>query len=603
MRSADDVAIARNIINYGALHLNKLVEQSAWRVGDLWVFTKDEYDQINTIKGLIERYLANSKDDKPLCIAVFGPPGSGKSFAVRQIKSQIISETKSDIILPYSEINLTQLQSQAFVYDAFRDLHREVGIISSSRKSPTIPFVFIDEFDAPQNGVPLGWLNWFLSPMQDGEIGRGEGTLKLKRAVYFFAGGTSDTLAEFSENGSARFKASKGPDFVSRLRGYIDIAGPNNENYPSCRRALVIRHEIEKASTSEKKVSITEELSNLFFNEGRFKHGSRSISAIFGMAINNAVAAGQTVVAREHLPSSHIINIHADQGPLSAKNIGGLIGLSIGADEQLEETGPVVKLTQAIVSDLCSYGATIGYGGKWDRALTGKLLETVSNVRRDGLDKYYRMELYTREDSDANEQSEDICVVPVRTHFYDQGSDEEALHFKKCLAAFRMRWLLTCRCAARVIVGGKIVGYSGRMPGIVEEAMLALAFKQPIYVVGALGGAAELCGELLGLSSVKPGRVLVDLVGMEDTHPQIIEGRFSRRNVFRTASMPMLPLTTYEATSFIAEHAIGGPSWPDNGLSLEENRKLFYEDDPTACVRLILRGLQRRFRSQWNQVR
>jgi hypothetical protein len=33
----------------------------------------------------------------------------------------------------------------------------------------TIVFIF-DEFDSSRDGEPLGWLRWFLSPMQDGQV-------------------------------------------------------------------------------------------------------------------------------------------------------------------------------------------------------------------------------------------------------------------------------------------------------------------------------------------------------------------------------------------------------------------------------------------------
>ena len=33
------------------------------------------------------------------------------------------------------------------------------------------------------------------------------------------------------------------------------------------------------------------------------------------------------------------------------------------------------------------------------------------------------------------------------------------------------------------------------MPGVLEEAMLALALNQPLYVVGSFGGAASMIGD------------------------------------------------------------------------------------------------------------
>src|SRR5205085_4426800 len=43
----------------------------------------------------------------------------------------------------------------------------------------------------------------------------------------------------------------------------------------------------------------------------------------------------------------------------------------------------------------------------------------------------------------------------------------------------------------------------GRFPGVAEEAMLALAFKKPVYIIGMLQGAAKDVGILLGLSNTQ----------------------------------------------------------------------------------------------------
>jgi hypothetical protein len=43
---------------------------------------------------------------------------------------------------------------------------------------------------------------------------------------------------------------------------------------------------------------------------------------------------------------------------------------------------------------------------------------------------------------------------------------------------------------AHVVLGGKLVGYTGRWPGIVEEAYLLLKAKKPLFLIGGFGGAA-----------------------------------------------------------------------------------------------------------------
>lgn len=52
-----------------------------------------------------------------------------------------------------------------------------------------------------------------------------------------------------------------------------------------------------------------------------------------------------------------------------------------------------------------------------------------------------------------------------------------------------MRRYITAHGTARVIVGGRLDRYSGRMPGVLEETLLSLRSRQPIYAAGGFGGA------------------------------------------------------------------------------------------------------------------
>jgi hypothetical protein len=49
--------------------------------------------------------------------------------------------------------------------------------------------------------------------------------------------------------------------------------------------------------------------------------------------------------------------------------------------------------------------------------------------------------------------------------------------------------------AARIILGGKVSGYSGVMPGIFEEFLLAWEQGVPVFCLGGLGGAARVLAE------------------------------------------------------------------------------------------------------------
>lgn len=45
--------------------------------------------------------------------------------------------------------------------------------------------------------------------------------------------------------------------------------------------------------------------------------------------------------------------------------------------------------------------------------------------------------------------------------------------------------------SARIVLGGKLCGFSGFMPGIFEEVLLALERQTPLFLLGGFGGATE----------------------------------------------------------------------------------------------------------------
>ncbi|MDI5935838.1 hypothetical protein [Halomonas kalidii] len=52
-----------------------------------------------------------------------------------------------------------------------------------------------------------------------------------------------------------------------------------------------------------------------------------------------------------------------------------------------------------------------------------------------------------------------------------------------------LRTYMTTNTSARIVIGGKRSAFQGVMPGILEEVLFALERKQPLYLVGGLGGA------------------------------------------------------------------------------------------------------------------
>ena len=86
--------------------------------------------------------------------------------------------------------------------------------------------------------------DWIM-PMQDGKFKDESGEHPLGKCIFVFAGGTSESFEQFTRPMSSKnaeeqktFRDLKAPDFVSRLRGTINVLGPrlNGTSYPKKKR-------------------------------------------------------------------------------------------------------------------------------------------------------------------------------------------------------------------------------------------------------------------------------------------------------------------------------------------------------------------------------
>ncbi|APX86879.1 hypothetical protein BV511_20560 [Methylorubrum extorquens] len=115
-----------------------------------------------------------------------------------------------------------------------------------------------------------------------------------------------------------------------------------------------------------------------------------------------------------------------------------------------------------------------------------------------------------------------------------------------------MRSVLTKATDARVVLGGRVIGYKGRMPGIAEETLFALRANQPVFLLGGFGGCARDIAEDLGLIS-----------------PEGRSDEWTGREAFKRVA----------------------PSSLNNGLTEDENRTLARTAHIDQAVALVLRGL------------
>lgn len=79
-------------------------------LGEIPSFTDEEYRELKTFYDLINSYVRIPAPPRPLCLAVFGPPGSGKSYVVRELCT-MLEKNNHDTKLPFEEVNLTEINS------------------------------------------------------------------------------------------------------------------------------------------------------------------------------------------------------------------------------------------------------------------------------------------------------------------------------------------------------------------------------------------------------------------------------------------------------------------------------------------------------------
>jgi hypothetical protein len=259
--------------------------------GDYKTVDDKEIASFLDLARVINKYLEDAQWDKPLSIAVFGPPGSGKSFAVKQILKALSPDGSDPAPLTF---NMAQFSMVEQLTDAFH-LVQDRALSGGG-----VPLVIFDEFDSDFDGSPMGWLKYFLAPMQDG-LFRGQAQdYRVGRAIFLFSGGTAERFSDFQDklkHDDEKRKQVKLSDFLSRLRGHLDVQSLNERegDDESERRLIKIKRALFLRSLlmawakpilkpaekpNEMVASIQDEVIDLFLNKWNYKHGVRSMEAV-----------------------------------------------------------------------------------------------------------------------------------------------------------------------------------------------------------------------------------------------------------------------------------------------------------------------------------
>lgn len=144
-----------------------------------------------------------------------------------------------------------------------------------------------------------------------------------------------------------------------------------------------------------------------------------------------------------------------------------------------------------------------------------------------------------------------------------------------------LRQQMAVQTSARVLLGGKHTS-TGIWPGLAEEAIEHLRHRKPIYLIGAYGGMTRV---LIDILERRLNPILTDAF-------QFPAGslRHERREHFNAHAPSHVPRVDLSALSH--ELATIGTAGLDNGLTPEENRRLYTTRSLFEQVALVLHGLR-----------
>lgn len=278
------------------------------------------------------------------------------------------------------------------------------------------------------------------------------------------------------------------------------------------------------------------------------------------------------------------------------------IGISISdyKEDQFESHNQHIdelqRLSQVLASHLLAREHTLIYGGDLrENGFTQFILDEAMIVQSRLKDKMIRVEnhlawpLYLSDDVkkfkikyrgvlhiEKHDIPEDI--KPKSDLFLPPNCPENKYIWSRCLTEMREQSI--SQSDVRIFAGGKCEGYLGKMPGVLEEFIIAKEKEKPIYLLGGFGGITHKITDSI-LNKEIP-QELTEQWQIENNDEYSALQEIARENNHQTNYDVIAELIHSENIDQLAEHS---------GLKLEQYQRLMITPFIDEAVHLILEGL------------
>lgn len=166
----------------------------------------------------------------------------------------------------------------------------------------------------------------------------------------------------------------------------------------------------------------------------------------------------------------------------------------------------------------------------------------------------------------------DTIPTDLHSQMVPPSTVENLYYWAESLKAMRLE--MESNIDARIILGGRVAGFKGYMPGLYEEAIIAANCKHPIFLLGGFGGAASRLIKLLKGETTSENL-------FEECCSHHLYQEFVSYLDKEKAEMNFKALDVFSNNIEVLK----------NGLSKEDNERLFVTTNVTEIIALVLKGL------------
>lgn len=204
----------------------------------------------------------------------------------------------------------------------------------------------------------------------------------------------------------------------------------------------------------------------------------------------------------------------------SLQNLKVGISISLGNDfvyntnYRIDEK-QIIRLSGELVRNLYVRGASVIYGGDFrENSLTEIMLNEIYAIyhqlhkdrkepKKCVIYNYLADVIAISEDiKTLKEDYKDLFIIKGGCDTPKKENNPVDDQVKWAHSLTRMRRNIVKDSDARILAGGKLCGYKGKMPGVLEEFWLSYKKNKPIYLMGGFGGCVhEICQLIHGKDS------------------------------------------------------------------------------------------------------